>query len=383
MSSLLSPSSPSSSSSSSPLSFPRIGTLPSGPCDNLADAGPLRVGHCTLDQGAVQTGVTVILPDADPWLHRPLAAWRIFNGFGKSAGLMQVAELGCLETPLALTNTLAVGTVSTALIRRALATHAAIGREWPTVNPLVLECNDGYLNDIRSLPITPEHLDQAVDAATQDFAQGSVGAGRGMSCFGLKGGIGSASRQVCSPNGIWTVGALVLANFGKPEQCILAGRPLGPLLKARLDAFAATCDSGSGLRSERSPAGLADTEKGSIIMVLATDAPLDVLQLGRLAQRAGVGLARTGSIYGHGSGDLALAFSTSQHLPWPEPAAPLTLRRLPDTQIDPLFQAAAEAVEQAIVKALFLARTVIGRDGHTRFALAELCPDWQNAGYQH
>uniref|UniRef100_UPI0026060540 P1 family peptidase n=1 Tax=uncultured Bilophila sp. TaxID=529385 RepID=UPI0026060540 len=137
--------------------FPRVGSLPSGPLDAITDVGEVRVGHCTLDAGAIQTGVTAILPNADPLLRKPLAACRVFNGFGKSVGLMQVAELGCLETPLALTNTFSVGEIATAQIRQAVAAHPEVGREWPTVNPLVLECNDGYLNDIQALAGRGEH----------------------------------------------------------------------------------------------------------------------------------------------------------------------------------------------------------------------------------
>lgn len=352
--------------------FPRTGVLPSGPCDAITDVGQVRVGHCTLSNGPVQTGVTVILPHAeDVFLRRPLAACCVFNGFGKSVGLMQVQELGCLETPLALTNTFAVGRVATAQICAALDAHPEIGREWPTVNPLVLECNDGYLNDIRALTVTEAHYGVALAQARAGNApyvsQGSVGAGRGMSCFGLKGGIGTASRTA----GGYTVGVLVLSNFGKMAQCIIKGLPVGEELAKRL----ARIEKQSGTSSV--PPECSAPEKGSIIMVLATDAPLDTLQLGRLARRAGIGLARTGSVYGHGSGDMAVAFTTSQSLSWPEPAEPFSLRRLPDGQLDPLFQAATEATEQAIIKALFLAEAVAGRDGHQRTAITRLWPEWK------
>ena len=333
---------------------PHVGVLPSGARNAITDVPGVLVGHHTLDDGPIQTGVTVILPPGDPFTSKPLAACCILNGFGKSAGLMQLSELGCLETPIALTNTLSVGTVATAQIRAAVAAHPQIGREWPTVNPLVLECNDGYLNDIQALAVTEPHYLQALHSASSDFAQGNVGAGRGMSCFELKGGIGSASRQAAS----YTVGVLVLANFGKAPQLILAGRPMGDFLADRLKSSTPT------------------SEKGSIIMVLATDAPLDTLQLGRLAKRCGNGLARTGSNFGHGSGDIALAFSTANRLPWPEPATPLTLSRLPDTQLDPLFQSAAEATEQAIIHALFHAETLCGRDDHLRPCLLDILPDW-------
>ena len=331
-----------------PLSTPRIGTLPSGPLDLITDVRGLRVGHHTLDDGPVQTGVTVILPPGDAYLRKPLAACCVLNGFGKSAGLVQLEELGCLESSIALTNTFSVGRVVTAQIREAVAAHPEIGRDWPTLNALTLECNDGYLNDIQALAVSEEHYFAAVRTAAERFAQGNVGAGRGMSCFQLKGGIGSASRLAED----WTVGVLVLANFGKAPQCILAGRPIGDRL--------------AGFISGEAPA----PEKGSIIMVLATDAPLDALQLRRLARRCGNGLARTGSVFGHGSGDIAVAFTTANHLDWPE-AETSTLRRLPDGRLDVLFQAAAEATEQAILHALYHAETVQGRDGHVRYSLRD------------
>lgn len=338
--------------------FPRVGVLPSGPLDAITDVGEVRVGHCTVDEGDVHTGVTVIVPNADPLLRRPLAARCVFNGFGKSVGLMQLAELGCLETPLALTNTFSVGAVATAQIRQAVAAHPEVGRDWPTVNPLVLECNDGYLNDIQAFAVREEHYRAACADARRDFAQGSVGAGRGMSCFHLKGGVGSASRRADCGGRTYTVGALTLANFGRADQCLLAGRPVGGLLRSRLDS-----------------AGV--PEKGSIIMILATDAPLDIAQLGRLVRRAGNGLARTGSICGHGSGDVAVGFSASLSLPWPETGEAVLVPHAPDAWLDGLFQAAAEATEQAVLKALFLAEPIVGREGRRRPSIRETLPEWR------
>jgi len=331
---------------------PRIGNLASGPLDNLADVAGVTVGHCTLDAGAVQTGVTAILPHAgDLFMHKVPAGLAVLNGFGKSMGLIQMRELGVLETPIALTNTLSVGTVATALTREAIGRQPEIARSLPTVNPLVFECNDGYLNDAQAFAVQETHLQQALAAAGRDFAQGSVGAGRGMSAFGVKGGIGSASRIAVGGR---TVGALVLANFGRPEQLIIAGQHLGPQLLKRLTEH----DSGP--------------ERGSIIIILATDAPLDSRQLTRLARRAWAGLARTGSDYGHGSGDIALAFSTAYTVPQSPREAMSALAMVHEAMLDGLFQAAAQATEQAIVNALFAATAVTGRDGHQRFALRDL-----------
>ncbi|GAC1519951.1 MAG: P1 family peptidase [Collimonas sp.] len=334
--------------------MPHIGRLPAGPLNAISDVTGVTVGHATLAQGALQTGVTVIRPhQGDPFRDKVPAAATVFNGFGKSIGLVQVQELGLLETPIALTNTLSVGSVATAQIIAAIQANPEIGRGDPTVNPLVFECNDGYLNDIQAMAISAAHYQQALAAAAPAFAQGAVGAGRGMSCFDLKGGIGSASRYATIGDMQYCVGALVLANFGKLAALTLAGRHIGAEL----------------LRLQQ-----ADTdvpEMGSIIMIIATDAPLDARQLGRLATRCGIGLGRTGSIYGHGSGDLALAFSTAQTVSYRPDTAIRQSSSLHDTLLDPLFEAVVDSTEQAIVNALFAAETVTGRDGHRRQSLRE------------
>jgi D-aminopeptidase len=314
----------------------------------IADIAGVTVGHCTLAQGAIQTGVTVIRPHGgDVYRNKVPAAACVINGFGKSVGLVQVDELGVLETPIALTNTFGVGTVANAQIRAALAANPRIGREEPSVNPLVFECNDGYLNDMQAFAIDEAHYANALDACSADFARGAVGAGRGMSCFELKGGIGSASRVARIGELGFTVGALVLANFGKLRQLVIEGEAVGQRLHASADE---------------------KPEQGSIIMLIATDAPLDARQLRRLATRAAAGLARTGSVYGHGSGDIALAFTTAYTVP--HDADFIAMPPLvSDMRLDPLFQAAADSVEHAILDALFSAETVAGRDGHRRISL--------------
>ncbi|MCA7082304.1 P1 family peptidase [Cupriavidus sp. DB3] len=372
---------------------PHIGDLPAGARNAITDVPGVRVGHCTLADGAVQTGVTVVLPHAgDPYLDKVPAAAAVINGFGKSIGLVQVDELGVLETPIALTNTFAVGAVAQAQIRQAIAAHAEIGRGWPTVNPLVFECNDGYLNDIQAMPIGETHYRQACAAAGADVAQGAVGAGRGMSAFGVKGGIGTASRLA----GPYRVGALVLANYGTPAMLTVAGRRVGAELAQRLaaptatdaattnaattnaaatDAAPAATDAGRAATDAAQTAADARPEKGSIIMIVATDAPLDSRQLGRLARRAGAGLARTGSVYGHGSGDIALAFSTAYTVPH-DAATPMpAVAMVHETELDPLFHAVADSVEQAILHALWHAETVSGRDGHCRRSLLSWMPE--------
>ena len=340
-------------------SLPFIGTLPAGARDAITDVAGVTVGHRTLADGPVQTGVTVIRPHAgDPFRDKVPAAAVVLNGFGKSVGLVQLAELGVLETPIALTNTFSVGTVATAQIRDCAAANPETGRALPTVNPLVFECNDGFLNDIQRLAVTEADYLLALDAAGVDFEQGSVGAGRGMSSFQLKGGIGSASRRVAMADGTThTVGTLVLANYGRQPQLVLAGHAVGE----RLAALQAAKEA-------------AEPEKGSIIIVVATDAPLDARQLRRLALRAGAGLARTGSVYGHGSGDLVLAFSTAYTIPDQADRPMPAVAMLHDTRLDGLFQAAADSTEQAILHALWRATPVTGRDSNHRAALGELLP---------
>ncbi len=337
---------------------PRIGVLPHGARGTIADVVGVTVGHCTLASGDLQTGVTVVRPhDGDPFRAKVPAAGVVVNGFGKSAGLLQVNELGVLETPIALTNTFSVGTVATAQIRAALAANPGIARTTTSVNPLVFECSDAYLSDMQALAVAEAHYAEALADARADFARGSVGAGRGMSCFGVKGGIGTASRLSRVAAHDYVLGALVLANFGKPECLTLAGRRIGAVLARRLAAAAPRKDS------------------GSIIAILATDAPLGHRQLRRVATRAGAGIARTGSFHGHGSGDIALAFSTAQTIPHDGPPV-RAFDTLAEPLLDPLFEAAAEATEQAIVDALFSAETVAGFRGHVRRALTEVVPDW-------
>ena len=345
------------------LSMPHVGVLSAGPLGTIADVPGVTVGHCTLADGPIQTGVTVIRAHRDdPFRHKVPAAASVINGFGKSIGLVQVEELGVLETPIALTNTFGVATVAQAQIRAAIASNPQIGREWSTVNPLVFECNDGYLNDIQALAIEESHYTQAFDAAAAEFERGSIGAGRGMSCFDLKGGIGSASRVANVAGKDFTVGALVLANFGRLPMLTIDGIPLGRELFARKQTATQTTATAT------------KPEQGSIIMIVATDAPLDSRQLKRLSMRAAAGLARTGSAYGHGSGDIALAFSTAWTVPH-EGDFVATPPLLSDARLDPLFHACADSVEQAIIDALWSATTVTGCDEHTRLSLREAAPD--------
>ena len=297
----------------------------------------------------MRTGVTAVLPhDGDLFQDKPVAAAVVLNGFGKSVGLTQVNELGVLETPILLTNTFAVGTCANALIRRAIAAEPETGRQTATVNSVVLECNDGYLNDIQAMAVTEADVDAAIAAAAEEFAVGAVGAGTGMSSFGLKGGIGSASRRLRLDRATWHLGALVLANFGRAGDLRLP--------------------PGAGVAA---PEGQAGPEVGSCIVVLGTDIPLDHRQLVRVARRAGVGLAWCGSFWGNGSGDVALAFTTANRVPHQADGDLLEQRVLAEGRIDRLFQAVAEATQEAVLDALAAAETMVGRHGHRRAGLRE------------
>ncbi|MFC3127431.1 P1 family peptidase [Pseudoroseomonas globiformis] len=327
------------------------GVLPPGRDNAITDVPGVRVGHRTLWRGeAVRTGVTAILPHGEGMFHRKVAAaTQVLNGFGKSVGLMQVEELGQLETPLLLTNTFGVAACTEALIRHAIREEPRIGRELSTANPVVLECNDGYLNDIQAMAVTPDDAAAALACATENgMASGAVGAGTGMSCFGLKGGIGTASRRLAIGDMAFCLGALVLANFGTPGDLRLP----------------------DGRRVEVPNAVAA--ERGSVIVVLATDVPLEHRQLRRVAARAGTGIAWTGSFWGHGSGDIGVAFSTAEHLPH-EPAAPLLPRHvLAEGLMDLLFRATAEATAEAVMDAMLAADSTTGFRGHRRLSLREV-----------
>ncbi|MEB5992980.1 P1 family peptidase [Serratia ureilytica] len=314
---------------------------PAGPTDTLCDVPGVSVGHHTLADGECQTGVTAIVPPGDLF-NQPLPCGSaVLNGFAKPLGLVQLNELGVLQTPILLSNTFAVGTLFNAMVRRSCRRYPQIGRGSATINPLVLECNDGYLNDIQAMAVREEHVFSALDNHSTRFARGSVGAGRGMSSFGLKGGIGTASRY-CPGLGT-TLGVLVLANFGTLDSLTLSGVRVGQAL--------------GKLLADPPP----QVDAGSVIIIIACDRALDNRQLNRIARRAGAGLGRVGSHWGHGSGDIALAFSTR-----------LLGATLPDERLEPLFAAAADATEYAVLDALLSAEGVSGFEQHARVALGPL-----------
>ena len=321
----------------------RIGLHEHGERNSIADLD-VKVGHSTLIEGNdIRTGVTVLLPPVkNPYREKLFASTFVMNGFSKPIGFVQVDELGYIETPIALTNTLSVYTVANAMVKHMIE----LNPDLRSVSPVVMECNDSYLNDIRKMAVRGEHYFEALKNAKLDFEEGSLGAGTGMSAFEFKGGIGSSSRVVEIGGEEYTVASLVLANFGRREDLTIAGVPVGLYLRDYL--------------------GRGTSGKGSISMVVATDAPLTARQLKRLAKRAIVGLARTGGYAYHGSGDVVLAFSTAQAVPIGK--EPEMVSFLPDNALSKLFRAAAEATEEAVINALLQAETVEG-NGHVRYAL--------------
>jgi D-aminopeptidase len=339
------------------------GVLPTGRLNAITDVDGVRVGHATVTEGdSVRTGVTAILPPGDDWFHdRVPAAIVVGNGFGKLLGSTQVNELGELETPILLTCTLCVWRAADALVDWLLARPGM--ERVRSINPVVAETNDGTLNAaIRSRPIRPEHVRAALAAAaTGPVPEGSVGAGAGTIAFGWKGGIGTSSRKLPASLGGWTVGVLVQSNFGGVLQVVGApvGRELGkhPFARALADTTAAP--------NVRRPDGRDATADGSIVMVVATDAPLGDRNLKRLASRALLGLGRTGSYASNGSGDYVIAFSTSPDVRRGTTGPRMTANELANDgpDLSAVFAAAAEATEEAVYNSLFTATSVTSRGG--------------------
>jgi D-aminopeptidase len=333
----------------------RIGLFEPGPLDAITDVRGVRVGQVTLIDGdLIRTGVTAILPHGGN-LFQDKVAGAVFagNAFGKLAGSTQVDELGTIETPIVLTNTLAVGIAVHGVVAEVLAQpgNAAV----QSVNALVGETNDGGLNDIRGQHVRADHVREAIRRASEGpVDEGSVGAGTGTRCFGWKGGIGSASRLLPSRYGGYTIGVLVQSNFG--GLLTIAGAPVG----RELGKIPFAAERGRAGATRASP----DDVDGSCLIVVATDAPVDARDLKRIAARAVFALARTGSSYSNGSGDYAIAFTTAPELRSRfGDAAPRERRVLPPDGVSPLFQAVLEATEEAVYNSLLRATTVRSRAG--------------------
>ncbi len=341
-----------------------IGHLPTGPYNAITDVEGVLVGQYTLIHDTphvARTGVTMIVPrNGNIWADAAFAGSFIFNGCGEMTGLAWIEEAGMMHTPIGITNTNSVG-----VVRDAIAAYpteqakqgqapASIASSWDGSLPIAAETWDGWLNDIAAFQVTKEHAHEALKAAkTGPVAEGNVGGGTGMICHEFKGGIGTSSRLVDSASGRYTVGVLVQTNYGSRPLLRVDGVPVGREL---------------GFERVPSP-WLKKATDGSIIVVIATDAPLLPIQCKRLAKRATVGLSRVGSIGSNGSGDIFLAFATGNHLPAPAPAGPYDLKMIPHDHLDSFFEGVAEAVEEAILNALTAAETMVGWQGRTVYAL--------------
>jgi len=318
-----------------------IGQYPHGTRNQISDVPGVRVGHTTVDRDQVHTGVTVVLPPVhNPFTQKLTAASAVFNGFGKTLGLVQVDELGTLETPIALTNTLNVGKVHDALVSYMIDLCAKDGFRLTSVNPVVCECNDSGLSDIAQRPIGEKEVLSAIASASDTFEEGAVGAGRGTTCYGMKGGIGSSSRVMRIDETDYTIGILVQSNYGSAKD----------------------------FRDATLPDDLAPCDKGSIILVCATDLPLSARQLRRVLRRASVGMARLGSYIGHGSGEIAVGFTTA---PRTEEGSFYHLRALREDRMDIPFRAIGECAEEAILKSMLNAEPDVTLSGKKVPSLGE------------
>jgi len=341
----------------------RLGDFQPGRFNAITDVPGVRVGHSTIihgsgprhiSEGPARTGVTAILPKAgNVFEDRVVGGGFVLNGAGEVSGLTQVLEWGLIETPILLTNTLAVGTVSSACVRHMVAQYPEIGGEADVVIPVVGECDDSWLNDIAGHHVKREHAFEAIDSARDGpVAEGNVGCGTGMITCDFKGGVGTSSRKLRQVDGGYTLGVLVMSNFGEMENLRMDGLPIGRELAPLM--------AGRERRQEN---------YGSIIAVVGTNAPLLPHQLNRLAKRVALGIGRVGSYAAHGSGEIVVAFSTANSVPRKTRKMIYRMKVLLDARLNPLYRAAMGATEEAILNALCMAEDMAGVDGHFAPAL--------------
>jgi D-aminopeptidase len=338
-----------------------LGRFPVGPWNAITDVGGVRVGHTTLmfgdgplevGKGPVRTGVTAVMPNQDIFESRVVAGGFVLNGAGEVSGITQVQEWGLLETPILLTNTLAVGKVSDAAVKWMTRKWPKIGGEDDVIIPLVGECDDSWLNDAVGRHVRSEHVYRAIEQAQPGrVPEGSVGAGTGLITCDFKAGIGTSSRRVEIEGSVYTLGVLVQSNFGVMRSLRVDGAPVGEVLERTF---------GSPRREHNA---------GSIITILATDTPLLSSQLVRLCKRAALGIGRTGSFAAHGSGEILIAFSTANRVPRQTSKMTASLHVLLDEACDPLYEATVECTEEAIVNSLCTSDEMRGQSGHVAPAL--------------
>ncbi|SNR91445.1 D-aminopeptidase [Anaerovirgula multivorans] len=330
-----------------------IGKFSKGKLNKITDVKGVKVGHCTIDTQENKTGVTVILPqEGNVFQNKLIAASYVINGFGKTTGLMQIEELGTLETPIALTNTLNIGIVHDAMVSYMIEQCEKDHIEIQSINPVVGECNDAGLNNIKKRVIQKEHVYEAIKNSCVNFEEGDVGAGKGMTCHKLKGGIGSSSRKILLDNKEYHLGILVQSNHGLLEDLTISGKNIGKEIAKRIKVEGTI-------------------DKGSIIIVVATDIPLSSRQLKRVCKRASVGLARVGSYIGHGSGEVVIGFTTGNIIEHDDKSDLVTIRIINENHMDLLFRAVAEACEEAILNSMITANSVVGYKGNRREALRD------------
>ena len=355
-----------------------LGRFRPGRWNAITDVGGVKVGHSTVIRGSgplrpgkgpVRTGVTCILPGSpNVFAERVVGGGFVLNGAGEVSGMTQLLEWGLVETPIFLTNTLSVGAVGDAAVKWMVEQNPGIGLEHDVILPLVGECDDSWLNDVAGRHVKEQHVYEAIQTASEgQVAEGSVGGGTGMITCDFKAGIGTSSRKLPEAMGGYTVGVLVMSNFGIMRQLRVGGFPLGEILEERYAGQP---------RRERA--------YGSIITVLATDAPLATHQLNRLAKRAALGIGRVGSSAMHGSGEILVAFSTANRVPRESRKMVYRMKLLLDSRLDPLYEAVIEATEEAILNSLCAARDMDGVNGNLCRALPveevrELVARWQAA----
>ncbi len=327
-----------------------INEFEKGTLNKITDVAGVTVGHATIDEGDIHSGVTVIVPlEENVFYNKPTAACYVLNGFGKTVGTIQIEELGTLESPIALTNTLSVGAVMDALNKRAVRESAKLGKMLRSVNSVVCECNDANINNICAFGVNEAHVEAAFENACKDFEEGAVGAGRGMVCHGLKGGIGSASRKVIFDGKPYTLGILLMSNHGALRDLTIDGINVGKNIQE----------------------GITESDKGSIIVIMATDIPMSSRQIKRVLKRISTALARVGSRIGHGSGEVFIGFTTANVLRTEEKKDIVNFSQIAESKIDTIFRAVSEATEDALIKSMMRSASCESRKGKTVRSLSE------------
>jgi len=329
-----------------------IGNGQTGKNNKITDVPGVKVGHYTMKDERHNTGITVILPcEGNPFINKLMASSYVINGYGKTQGIVQIEELGCIETPIILTNTLNVGKMHDAMVGYMINECSKVNVKVSSINPIVGEVNDAVLNDIQDRCLGKEELLEAINSAKIDFEEGSIGGGAGTVCCGLKGGIGSASRLIEIDEKIYTIGVLVQTNYGGINDLIIDGNKVGEQIKNKLEEI--------------------DESKGSIMIVVATDLPVSERQLKRIIKRTEVGLVKTGSIIGNNSGDIVIGFTTANRINQLNNGSFRNYQSVSEDKLNYVFRQVADCTEEAILNSLVMAKTINYND-KIRYSLADI-----------